>query len=110
MVRVLLDEDVDVRLRLRFSPEFEVETVTYRGWKGKKNGELLRAAAEHFEVFVTVDRNLPHQQDLTRYSLGVVVLRPRSQALEDLTELLPEVERVLPRLTPGRFVEVGAQT
>ena len=60
MVRVLLDEDVDVRLRLRFSPEFEVETVAYRGWKGRKNGDLLRSAAQHFDAFVTLDSNLPH--------------------------------------------------
>jgi hypothetical protein len=110
MVRVLLDEDVDVRLRLEFSSGFEVETVSYRGWKGKKNGELLRLAAEEFDALVTLDRNLPSQQDLTRYALGVVILRPRSQALEHLADLLPDLERALARLAPGQFVEVGGQT
>jgi hypothetical protein len=61
MVRVLLDEDLDVRLRLRFGPGFEVETVTYRGWKGKKNGELLHAAQQEFDAFITLDGNLPFQ-------------------------------------------------
>jgi predicted nuclease of predicted toxin-antitoxin system len=110
MVRVLLDEDIDVRLRLKFSAGFEVETVSYRGWKGKKNGELLRLAAEEFDALVTLDRNLPSQQDFTRYPLGVVILRPRSQALEHLADLIADVEQALARLAPGQFVEVGGPT
>jgi hypothetical protein len=38
MIRVLLDESVDVRLRLHFGAEFAVQTVVYRGWAGKKMG------------------------------------------------------------------------
>ena len=44
-MKVLLDEDVPVRLRFYFQTA-EVETVEYRGWKGLKNGALLRAAQE----------------------------------------------------------------
>ena len=42
----------------------EVETVEYRSWKGLKNGALLRAAEEHFDVLVTMDNNFPEQQRL----------------------------------------------
>ncbi|HEX7051140.1 MAG TPA: hypothetical protein VF188_13110 [Longimicrobiales bacterium] len=106
MTRVLLDEDVDVRFRLKLGPRVEVETVVFRGWKGMKNGELLRAAAEHFDVFVTLDGNLPYQQNLGEHDLAVVVLRPRSQALEHLEELVPGLERVLPTLSSGDVVEI----
>jgi hypothetical protein len=41
MVRVLLDEDLPIRLRLYFTEGVTVETVEYRGWKGLKNGALL---------------------------------------------------------------------
>ena len=58
-MRVLLDEDVPTRLRLYFGEAVDVETVEYRGWKGLKNGELLRAAQEHFDVLVTMDNHLP---------------------------------------------------
>lgn len=57
-MKILLDEDLPVRLRLCFQAA-EVETVECRGWKGLKNGSLLHAAEEHFDVLVTMDNNLP---------------------------------------------------
>lgn len=60
-MRVLLDEDLNTRLRHAFSDEHRVETVEYRGWKGMKNGALLTVASEEFDVFVTMDNSLPDQ-------------------------------------------------
>jgi hypothetical protein len=57
-VRVLLDECVDRRLA-RHVTGHDVTTVPEAGWAGLKNGELLKRAQEQFDVFVTVDRNLP---------------------------------------------------
>ncbi len=105
-MRLLLDEGIDVRLRLRFSAAIDVETVPYRGWKGKKNGELLRLAEEAFDALLTLDDNLPQQQNLKRFALAVVVLRPKTQDLVDLAELVPEVERILPTLSAGEAVRV----
>ena len=47
-MRVLLDEDLPIQLRLHFAEAAKVETVEYRGWKGQKNGAVLRAAEGHF--------------------------------------------------------------
>lgn len=105
-MRVLLDEDLDVRLRHHFGEAAEVATVQYRGWKGLKNGELLRAAAEEFDVFVTGDDNLPFQQQIPALDLSVIVLRPKSKALADLLELMPEVLRRLPELESGEILRV----
>ena len=44
-MRILLDEDLDVRLRRHFRGDHQVETVQFRGWKGMKNGELLEVAS-----------------------------------------------------------------
>jgi predicted nuclease of predicted toxin-antitoxin system len=33
-MRVLLDEQLDQRLRTLLHPEFRIETVRYRGWDG----------------------------------------------------------------------------
>ena len=55
-MRVLLDENVDHRLRTFFDDEFEVATVTEIGWSGKKNGELLRAAQREFDALVSAIR------------------------------------------------------
>jgi hypothetical protein len=57
-MKVLLDECVDRRLA-RDIEGHEVRTVPEAGWAGLKNGELLKRAQDQFDVFVTVDRNLP---------------------------------------------------
>jgi hypothetical protein len=63
-MRVLLDENIDRLLKGLFDPRFEVLTAQERGWQGKDNGELLRAAEQEFDAFVTMDRNLEHQARL----------------------------------------------
>jgi predicted nuclease of predicted toxin-antitoxin system len=106
VVRVLVDEDLDVRLRHHFGEGVEVETVTYRGWKGLENGELLRAAETEFDVLVTMDTNIPHQRSLSSFDIAIVILRAKSKRLEHLLEVMPEVRRVLSTVSAGQAVEV----
>lgn len=108
MTSVVVDEDLDVRLRRHFGPDVRAETVEYRGWKHLKNGVLLRAMADagDVDVFVTADQNLRYQQNLPVLPFAVVVLRPRRKLLKHLLELMPEVLRLLPTLRPGAVVEV----
>lgn len=101
-MRILLDEDVPTRLRLHFGEAADVETVEYRGWKGLKNGALLRAAQEHFDVLVTMDNHLPEQQPLQQFDLAVVILRARNKSLTELQKLMPELERMLDSLQSGQ--------
>jgi len=63
-VRVPLDECVDWRLGRELASH-DVKTARQMGWTALKNGELLALAATHFDVFVTVDRNLSFQQDMS---------------------------------------------
>jgi hypothetical protein len=52
-----------------------VKTAAEQGWSTLANGKLLDAAeAAGFEVLVTTDKNLPHQQNLARRRLAIVVL------------------------------------
>ena len=51
-MRVLLDENVDRRLKRTFDEQHEVSTVPERGWAGKKNSELLEAAGKEFDALV----------------------------------------------------------
>ena len=99
-MKVLLDEDIPIRLRHYFQTA-EVETVEYRGWKGLKNGALLRAAQEHFDVLVTTDNNLPDQQPLQDFDIAVAILRPSTKTLEDLVGLVSELERSIAEIQPG---------
>ena len=107
-MRVLLDENLDWRLRRGFDAAHDVVTVRYRGWTGKKNGELLRAAAAEFDVFVTLDSNLKYQQNVATLDLAVVVIRAPSSDLSDLEPLLPGLNALLPSVRPGRSYVVAA--
>jgi len=66
------------------------------GSAGIKNGDLFTIAEKQLEAFVTVDRNLSFQQNLTPYKIAVIVLRCRANRLRDLRLLVPELTASLP--------------
>ena len=105
-MRVLLDECVPKRLGQLLTGH-AVRTVPQEGWSGKKNGELLTLmAAAGFEVFLTVDQGIPHQQNLRAAGVGVVVMVGSTNQLADLIPLVPDVLKALAALQPGNVVEV----
>ncbi len=106
-MRVLLDENLDRRLKGRFAADVDVTTIAERGWRGKENGALLRAAQAEFDVFITMDRGIEHQQNLKQLDLAVIVLRAPSNRLADVEPLMPEVNRVLPQLQAGELALLG---
>jgi hypothetical protein len=101
-MRLLLDECVDWRLLREFA-DHDAKTVKQLGWEKAKNGALLRLVATEFDVFLTVDKNLPHQQNITSLELAVLVLRGRTTRLSDLLELLPLIHAALLNPQFGRF-------
>lgn len=106
-MRVLLDECVDRRLAAEIAGH-DVTTVPDAGWAGLANGELLAEAQQGFDAFITVDRNLPSQQDLSRFSIAVVILRAASNRIEDLHPLVPDLLLVPPKAECGAATWVGA--
>jgi predicted nuclease of predicted toxin-antitoxin system len=89
-VRILLDECLDQRFRQEL-PGHEVVTVQDAGWAGTKNGELLALASSNFDVFITVDRNLSFQQNLSKFKITIFVLSVKTNHLVDLKLLTPEI-------------------
>ena len=80
------------KLRNDFGTEHEVWTVRDKGWLGKKNGELLSLVSESkFDLFVTVDRNLKFQQNLSLFSLTIVVLCGIDNRRNTLKLLIPKI-------------------
>jgi hypothetical protein len=105
-MRVLLDECVPRPLK-RDLTGHTVSTVIEMGWGGIENGELLALIRRAgFEAFVTVDQNLPYQQNLRILEMGVVVLVARTNKLQDLQPLVPSLRKVLERLQPGELIRV----
>jgi hypothetical protein len=74
-------------------------------WASKRNGELLALAIGHFDLFLTADRNLSYQQDLSGFDIGIVVLVARSDRLEDLRALVPRLLEVLPKRRAATLVQ-----
>lgn len=68
----------------------------------------LERAEQEFDAFVTVDRNLPFQQDISRFAVAVIVLRAASNRLPVLRGLLPQLLAILPVAKPGEVTWVGA--
>ena len=87
-------------------PRHEVSTVVLQGWSGVKNGKLLALAAASFDAFVTVDKNLPYQQNPSSLPLAVLVLDAASNELPALLELVPALEKALVNLKPCTYVLV----
>ena len=106
-MRLLLDESVPSRLR-RSLVGHEVRTVVEMGWSGVKNGELLALAATEFDAFITVDKNLPYQQNLAMLPVAVIVLDAPSIELPALLLLVPALEIALASLKLKTYVRVTA--
>lgn len=102
-MKILLDESVPRLLKLRL-PHLDISTVQEMGWAGVRNGELLRRAEEHFNIFVTADQNLQYQQNISGRRLAILVL-PSNQ-VPIVTRLLPSVEALLATIQPGTVVDV----
>jgi len=101
---VLFDQGTSVPIR-PFLKEHIVQTAAERGWDTLENGELLKAAeAAGFDVLVTPDKNIRHQQNLTVRTIALVVLgNPRWPVLR------LHVKRVVAAVngaTPGSYTEV----
>ena len=106
-MRVLLDECVDWRLS-RDLTGHQVMTARQMGWTAIKNGELLQLAAQEFDVFITVDRNLSFQQNLAPLAIAVIVLQAPTNRLAGLRPLVPRLLAAIASARPGPATIVGS--
>ena len=107
-MRVLLDESVPRQLAAELRGH-DVQTVVQLGWTGVQNGELLRrGAAAGFEVLVTMDRNLEHQQNIARAGLALLVVIARNSRIETVLPLADAISAALSQARPGMVLHVGA--
>lgn len=106
-MKVLLDEclPVDFRHEIR---GHEAHTVQWAGFKSKKNGELLEAAEKAgYKVFITVDQGLPHQARTDDRRIAVLLIRARTNQIEDLLPLATAILSVIETIEAGQVVSIG---
>jgi hypothetical protein len=101
----LLDHCLPRRLARAF-PSHIVNTTAEQAWDKLRNGRLLAAASIEFDVFLTIDKNLKHEQNLAALPVAVLVIMAKSNRLADLLPFVPAVEENLKHLKPRTLVEV----
>jgi hypothetical protein len=83
----------------------EAHSVEWAGLKGKKNGELLKAAeGRGYQVLLTVDQGIPRRQTMVTRNLSIVLIRSRTNQMEDLLPLAPAIIKVLEYIQSGEIV------
>jgi predicted nuclease of predicted toxin-antitoxin system len=101
-MRILLDHNLDWRL-WEFLQPYEVITTKRMQWERYGNGKLLEVAQADFDVLLTTDTNLYHQQNVADYDLVVIVLRAYQNSMEALAPLMGQVMDLLERTKPGQI-------
>jgi len=104
-VKVLFDQGTPAPLR-RSLLNHEVATAHEKGWSQLQNGEPIAAAeVAGFEIFVTTDKNLKYQQNLTGRRLAIVVLLTTSWPR--IKSHLPLVLAAVDQAQSGNYSEVS---
>ncbi len=106
-MKLLLDECV-TRFVKRDLSEHEVFTVGEAGLKGLKNGVLLSAAAGRFDVLVTVDQNIPYQQNTGDLMIAILILVAKNNAYVRLQPLMPQAVEALKTIRAGEIIRIEA--
>jgi predicted nuclease of predicted toxin-antitoxin system len=104
-MRILLDECVNPRVREAF-PAHAVEVVQGSARAGYFDGPLLQYAAAHFDVFVTRDKQLPFQQNISRLPLGVVIAVVADNRIESFRPMFDALNRAAEGGRPGEVIWV----
>jgi len=102
-MNVLIDESLPRYLK-RMLNEHHCVTVQELGWSGIKNGLLLARAEAQFEVFLTADKNLRHQQNLQGRTLAIIVFP--SNKLSIIKQRATQIAAVVLTMKPGTVVEL----
>ncbi len=104
-MKLLLDECVPRRLKRDFV-SCEIFTVEEAGFKGLKNGNLIRAASGVFDVLITVDKNIQYQQNKESLLLAIIILSAKSNRYESLSPLISKALGILQTIKIGEIIKI----
>ena len=98
---IFLDHCLPKRLR-RLLPGHIVTIAREMRREQIANGALLALVQEQFDVFLTMDKGIKHQQNMSGRPIAVITLRAKKNSIEMLTPLMPQVLALLPMVQPGQ--------
>ena len=103
-MRILFDQGTPVPLRHALVGH-SVSTTYEMAWTQLSNSELLLAAEKHFDVLITTDQNLRHQQNTASYRIAILVLPTTNWP--KIRSHQAEVAASVNRLRRGDFIELS---
>ena len=105
-MKILLDERLPLDFRHSF-PNYEAHSAQWAGLKSKKNGELLLAAEMGgYDVLLTVDQGISHQQQSSSRKLSIILVGSRTNQIEDLLPFVDAILKALKTIAPGQIVAI----
>ncbi len=104
-MKLLLDECVTCHLKRDLSGH-EVHTVEEAGFKGLENGDLLKTASGAYEVLITVDQNLPYQQNVAGLNIVILILAAKRNSYVRLKPLIPRALSALESMKVGDVIRI----
>ena len=100
-MKILFDQGTPIGIRDVLT-QHTVKTAYEQGWATLLNGELLNAAEQAgFDLFLTTDKNLVYQQNLSRRTIAIVVLNRSRWSL--IRPMLPRIAGVVNSAAPGSY-------
>ncbi len=85
---------------------YKIFTIDEAGFKGLKNGNLIGAASGIFDVLITVDKNIEHQQNKKDLPIAILILSAKSNRYESLSPLIHEALEVLENIKIGEIIKI----
>jgi len=106
-MKILLDENLPRKLKFDFADDHELYTVREMGWSGKRNGELLGLMTmARFDIFVTIDKNLQHQQNIDRFPIRLFILDAPNNKLSTLSPYVAKLIELLSLPTTEAVIKI----
>ena len=102
-MKLLLDERLARHLERDLSGH-EVHTVEDAGFKGLENGDLLKVAYGAYGVLITVDRNIPYQQNIAGLNIAILILAAKRNSYVRLKPLSPRALSALQTMKVGDVI------
>jgi predicted nuclease of predicted toxin-antitoxin system len=110
-MRLLIDECRPRKVKsLLAQGGHECETVGDAGFSSKENGELIALAEDKFDVILTIDKNIQHQQNISARNIAILIIRAASNDLDDIRPHISSALVALKSIKPGQIVDVGLLT
>jgi hypothetical protein len=100
---IILDENIPRKLKRQISG-YTITTVQENGWGGVKNGRLISLINGVYDIFITADKNLRYQQNLSERKISIIELPFNDSDL--LLPLIPKIIQAIELSSSGSYEEI----